>query len=163
MKEFLLVRHAKSSWDEPGLSDIERPLNKRGSKDGPRMARYLRDQNIIPDYLATSPAVRAHTTAGFFHEEFNNELKGFDVFQDLYFGSEDDILFILKTLEPSISLPAVFSHNPTLTYFANKFDTEHIDNIPTCGVVHLRSQCEVWNELDYHNTEVIDSFFPKLI
>ena len=63
MKQLLLIRHAKSDWDHPGLSDHDRPLNDRGRRDCPRMAEALRSRGITPDLIVTSTAVRAATTA----------------------------------------------------------------------------------------------------
>ena len=62
MKTLLLMRHAKSSWDNPGLRDFDRPLNERGLKAAPLMGRYLRAQGIAPDLIVSSPAQRAQQT-----------------------------------------------------------------------------------------------------
>ncbi len=62
MKTLIIVRHAKSSWDNPDLKDIERPLNDRGEKDAPKMAKRLKEREITPDLLLSSPAVRAIET-----------------------------------------------------------------------------------------------------
>jgi len=63
MKRLYLVRHAKSSWDHPGLEDFDRPLNKRGMRDAPKMGEYLAEQRILPQIIVSSPARRAHATA----------------------------------------------------------------------------------------------------
>ncbi len=63
MKTLLVQRHAKSSWKDPGLDDHDRPLNKRGKKDGPRMGRLVREEDLIPDLILSSTAVRAKNTA----------------------------------------------------------------------------------------------------
>jgi phosphohistidine phosphatase len=62
MKLLYLVRHAKSSWAEPGLADIDRPLNKRGKRDAPEMGRRLKERDAVPDRIVTSPAKRARGT-----------------------------------------------------------------------------------------------------
>lgn len=163
MKELLLVRHAKSSWSFPQLDDIDRPLNKRGLRDAPRMASFARAQGIIVDYIGSSPANRAYSTAEYFFKEFKSENKAFEKFQDLYFGSENDWLFIIQNTDEEVQLPAFFSHNPTITYFANQFSENHIDNVPTCGIVHLRSEVDYWKDIRYENTRVMGTFFPKTI
>jgi hypothetical protein len=66
MKTLFLVRHAKSSWDNPGVRDINRPLNERGLHDAPKMGKLIRSLGIKPDLLVSSPAKRALTTAQFF-------------------------------------------------------------------------------------------------
>lgn len=159
----LLVRHAKSSWDEPELEDMERPLNKRGKRDGPRMAAYCRNLKLIPTRLLSSPAVRAYRTAQFFHAEFHDEVSSLTKETDLYFGSEEDWLYLINELSDEVKFPAFFSHNPTITYFANKFAENHLDNVPTCGVVHLISTADCWSEVDYKNTRMDNFYFPKLV
>lgn len=77
MKTLVLVRHAKSSWDNPDWSDFERPLNKRGNRDAPFMAEVLKSKNIIPDFMISSPAIRAKSTALYFAQEL-----GFDSQKD---------------------------------------------------------------------------------
>ena len=56
------MRHAKSDWNDPGLSDKERPLNARGNDAAPQMARWLLDQSIVPDRVCCSSAVRTRET-----------------------------------------------------------------------------------------------------
>ncbi len=163
MKELILVRHAKSSWSNPGLADRDRPLNKRGNRDAPIMASFLRSKNIIPDILKSSPANRAYSTAEYFSEEFESELKDFEKYQDLYFGSENDWLFLIQNTDEKYSFPVFFSHNPTITYFSNQFTENYIENVPTCGVIHLKSEADYWKDLSFHNTKVIATYFPKLI
>jgi phosphohistidine phosphatase len=62
MKKLIIVRHAKSSWDNPDLDDFDRPLNKRGLKDAPRMGKRLKEKHITPDIMLSSPAERALAT-----------------------------------------------------------------------------------------------------
>jgi phosphohistidine phosphatase len=63
MKTLLLLRHAKSSHKDDGLDDHDRPLNKRGKHDAPRMGQLLREENLLPDYIVSSTATRARKTA----------------------------------------------------------------------------------------------------
>lgn len=163
MKQLLLVRHAKSSWADPHLRDVERPLNKRGLRDAPRMAAHLKGLNIVPDVLITSPALRTRLTAGYFAEAFDIENDQVDIQQDLYFGSDSDWLHLINELDEKIYRPAFFSHNPTITYFANHFSRDYIENVPTCGVIYLQSEADYWSKVHYDNTIVLNCFFPKLI
>ena len=79
MKQLFLIRHAKSSWDSPTLKDIDRPLNERGKKDAPSMAKRLASQKIKLDALFSSNANRALSTAQCFAEEF--DIKKNDIIQ----------------------------------------------------------------------------------
>ncbi len=163
MKQLLLVRHAKSSWSDASLQDIDRPLNGRGRRDAPFMSSYCREQGLIIDALISSPANRAYSTASHFYNEFANEIKCFDKETDLYFGSESDWLYLINNCSEDYLFPAYFSHNPTITFFANQFAEQDFDNIPTCGVVHLISSAEKWQDLGAHNTHVKNAYFPKLV
>ena len=71
MKQLLLMRHAKSSWSEGGMPDFERPLNKRGKRVAPKMARFLADQQCTPALIISSPAARAAATAKFLSESID--------------------------------------------------------------------------------------------
>ncbi|MBT8233233.1 MAG: histidine phosphatase family protein [Saprospiraceae bacterium] len=159
MKEFLLVRHAKSSWKHPHLKDKERPLNPRGERDAPRMAAYCKDNGLALTNIISSPAVRAFTTASIFSEIYGN--LDVDIETDLYFGEESDWLDIINQLDEDIKFPAFFSHNPTITYFANSFEGDYIDNVPTCGVVHIKSSANEWSEVDCRNSKIESFIYPK--
>ncbi len=161
MKKLLLVRHAKSSWKDPSLTDKERPLNNRGKRDAPFMANYVESQGITVTDIISSPAKRAYKTAVAFHEVFEGSTIQKE--SDLYFGSESDWMYIINQLDESISIPAFFSHNPTITYFANSFRNGNFDNVPTCGVISLESSSDKWKDLDYLNTRVVNAWFPKLV
>jgi len=160
MKDLLLIRHAKSSWAFPDLKDDKRPLNDRGNRDAPRMAKFCKMKGLHISHLISSPAKRAFSTAEYFHIEHNTELSQET---DLYFGDENDWMHIINNLNEDVKLPAFFSHNPTITFFANSFIGNYIENIPTCGIVHLQSKIENWSDLHYDNTEIKNIFFPKTI
>ena len=69
MKKLFLIRHGKSSWSNPDLQDFDRPLNKRGIRDAPFMAKMLVGKGVKPDLIVTSPANRAISTAKQFAAE----------------------------------------------------------------------------------------------
>ncbi len=161
MKEFFLVRHAKSSWDEPNLSDKERPLNNRGKKDAPFMAKYALDSGHKLTHIISSPARRAFTTAQAFGEVYSEMLVEINIETELYFGSEEEWLDLIVSQDESVSFPAYFSHNPTITSFANMFQHNVISNVPTCGIIHLESTVMKWNEVSMENTVVKNIYTPK--
>lgn len=159
-KSFVFIRHAKSSWAEPQLTDKERPLNKRGKRDGPFMASYCKMVGIHLDKLISSPAKRAFRTAKYFSKEFNIEVVKES---ELYFGSESDWMYLINNLNESVKFPAFFSHNPTITYFSNKLGNTFLDNVPTCGVVQFVSEATTWSQVGENNTKMINYYFPKLV
>ncbi len=161
MKTFYLVRHAKSSWDNPKLRDIERPLNERGLNDAPFMAKLMRSKGVKPDLLVTSPAIRALTTAAYFKNELSVEGEDLWVRDEIYEAITNTIVDIINTLPEDCGTAMIFGHNPTFTNVANLFSDKFIDNIPTCGVVCVKSEAASWPEVSSENSEVVATFFPK--
>jgi phosphohistidine phosphatase len=115
MKTLLLIRHAKSSWDAPGLSDFDRPLNERGKKDAPEMAKRLKDKDIAIDLLVSSPARRARKTAKYFAEEFDVKKEDIKLVDDLYSATSLAFQKTVAELNDKADTVAIFSHNPGLT------------------------------------------------
>lgn len=163
MKTILLVRHAKSSWDNDSLTDIERPLNERGLKDAPFMAKLLGSKHIAPDLIVSSPAIRALTTAAYFKNALGVEGEDMWVRDEIYEAMTVTITNLINTLPESASTVMLFGHNPTFTSVANQFSTRYIDNIPTCGVVKIESTATNWADFSPQNAMVVETFFPKEI
>lgn len=161
MRYLFLIRHAKSSWDIPGLRDFDRPLNDRGLHDAPRMAELLRSQNIQPDLIVSSPAKRAITTARFFAEGLGMASEAIVQKPDIYDAFATDILQIVRELPDLSRTVFLFGHNPTFTDVANRFTDQYISNIPTCGVVCIESSAARWSDFNADNARVIAHFFPK--
>jgi len=161
MRTLFLIRHAKSSWDNPGLRDFNRPLNSRGVHDAPKMANFLAKQSVEPDLLLSSPAKRALTTALFFAGAFGIGDEAVIQEQGIYEAAPADILQIIHRLPDSARTVLLFGHNPTLTDVANRFSEDFIDNIPTCGIVQIESEADSWKAFDEGNAAVKKRFFPK--
>ncbi len=161
MKTLYLVRHAKSSWDNNNLRDIERPLNERGLQDAPTMAKLMQSKGVQPDLLVSSPAIRALTTAAYFKLALGVEGEDFWVRDEIYEAMTATIQHLIETLPESANIVMLVGHNPTFTSLANLFTKDYIDNIPTCGVVCIRSEAATWPEFSKKNSEVVGKFFPK--
>jgi phosphohistidine phosphatase len=161
MRSLYLIRHAKSSWDHPGLRDFERPLNERGHRDAPEMARLLRDMGIRPDLIVSSPAKRALTTAQYFAQVFGVADEALLREEDIYEASMYDILNVIRALPDEARTVFLFGHNPSLTDTANQFSQQYIPNVPTCGVVQLETNIERWADFQKNNTRLVQCFFPK--
>lgn len=146
MKRILIIRHAKSSWDYPELSDFERPLNKRGKRDLPDMSHRLRNQNFTIDLFLSSPAKRAMATAIGHASAY--EVQASQIVQDkrLYHASSREIQNIIAETKNSIQSLAIFGHNPGLTDLIN--DLSHFDlwNLPTCGICVIDLAIDSWSE-----------------
>ena len=148
MKTLFLVRHAKSSWDNAALSDEERPLNKRGEQDAPRMGKRLVSRGVTPDILISSPAVRAYSTAVKIAAEIGYPKEAIKVSDKLYFEGSGGMLDVIHSLKPEINVAMLFSHNPTITELINDLANTTIDNVPTCGVAEIRFDIETWESVD---------------
>jgi phosphohistidine phosphatase len=165
MKTLYLIRHAKSSWDDPNQGDFERPLNKRGKKDAPVMARRLKERRVIPDFMITSPATRAYETCKEFAKILGFDKDNIKTEKRLYHANEDQILNVLRDLKErerdEEEVVFLFGHNPGLTEFANLLLHESIDNIPTCGVVKAQLNINLWKEAGFGCGKLIFFDFPK--
>lgn len=161
MKTLLLVRHAKSSWDSAHTPDIERPLNDRGKKDAPVMAKRLRKAGIHPDRLVSSPARRARHTAELFARELEVDKKEIDIRTELYHAQPSTFQQVIAGLNDEDQTVALFSHNPGITEFANSLGSMRVDNMPTCAVFVVRCGCEKWTEFLSGSLEFVSFDYPK--
>ncbi len=161
MKTLYLVRHAKSSWDDPSLSDFDRPLNKRGERNAPNMAKRLKERNVLPDMLLSSPANRALTTCKVFARILGFDKEKIETNRSLYHAGEDSILNIIRKTPPFVKTLFVFGHNPGFTDFANELMNERISNIPTSGIVGCTLPIESWGEIDWGKGKMFLFDFPK--
>jgi phosphohistidine phosphatase len=162
LKTLILVRHAKSDWGDPSLSDIDRPLNQRGKKDAPEMAKRLKERNLGLDAFITSPAKRARKTAQVFFKEFELKKERFIEEPGLYGASEAEFYEVIKNVKDKFDCIALFSHNPGLTDFANRLTETRIDNIPTSGIFAVKADCKNWSEFREAKKEFLFFDYPKL-
>ena len=161
MKTVILVRHAKSSWDYPDLRDIERPLNNRGLRDAPFMAKMLTENGVIPDAIYSSPAVRALTTATFFKNAFGLDGEDILIRDEIYEAMPSQILRLIQMMPEKHSMVMLFGHNPTFTSVANMFSKSYIGNVPTCGIVQIEASINNWSEFREHTGDVTAFYYPK--
>jgi phosphohistidine phosphatase len=161
MRSLFLIRHAKSSWDNPTLRDFQRPLNERGLVIAPQMAALLFREKIVPDLLVTSPARRALDTSRFFAvvNGFGDEQLVRE--EDIYEASPVQLLRVISRLPESANTVFLFGHNPTMTDVANVYAAKPIDNIPTCGIVQIDTTAATWSEMFEGNARVVKTWFPK--
>ena len=161
MRTLCFVRHAKSSWDDPALADIDRPLNSRGKRDGPSMAARMKEMHVVPDLIVTSPAKRAKRTAKYFQKAFEIPPANFVEDLSLYDATPDDIVAVVQHLDNSKHHVFIFGHNPTLTFLANRFPGVRIDNVPTCGIFHAKTLVTSWDQWSPEISTFIGFYYPK--
>lgn len=165
MKTLYLIRHAKSSWDDPELGDFERPLNKRGKKDAPNMAKRIKEKRVTPDLMISSPATRAYDTCKEFAKVLDYDKDKIKTDKRLYHANEDQILVVIRDFKDrerdDEDVVLLFGHNPGLTEFANLLLNENIDNIPTCGVVEAQLDINRWKDAGFGCGKLKFFDFPK--
>ena len=144
MKQLLLIRHAKSDWDNPGLADIDRPLGERGKRDAPAMAHRLLDKKIRIDAFITSPAKRAAKTAKIFARELGKKKEKILFKEELYLAEPGAFFDVIADTDNDFDSIAVFSHNNGITDFANLLTDTKVDNIPTSGIFAVKADCDKW-------------------
>jgi phosphohistidine phosphatase len=162
VKRLTLVRHAKSDWSLAGQADWDRPLNKRGQRDAPEMARRLRSRRHKPDLILSSPAVRALTTATVMARELKVPATILQQDERLYLASPADVLAVIHEHGGTAKHVMVFGHNPGLTECANRLSAgEQIDNLPTCGVFTALYDLDDWSRLDWGSGQETEFDYPK--
>jgi len=163
VKTLFVIRHAKSSWDSKTLDDIERPLNDRGKRDAPRMGKRLKEKDIHPDLIISSPAKRAFSTAKRIAKILRYDKENIKVVGKLYHRDEDAMLEVLNKLKDKVSTVIMFGHNPGLTDFVNSIMSEEqdIDNVPTCGVVAFQFKADRWDQVTWGTGKMLFFDYPK--
>ncbi len=159
MKKLYLIRHAKSSWKDITLDDFDRPLNKRGKTDAPFMAQKLKDKNIYPDIIISSPAKRAKSTAKAFKKIFDTK-KQIIFDPSIYHALLDEMEEIIENMDNKYDTVFMVAHNPTI----NEFVEAHInmyENIPTCGIVGISFESKKWKDALCSNKKLLLFDYPK--
>ncbi|HEU0065288.1 MAG TPA: histidine phosphatase family protein [Flavisolibacter sp.] len=161
MKTLLLVRHAKSSWEEPGVSDIDRPLNERGKHDAPEMAKRIKNRKIKIDLFISSTAKRARRTAKYFADEWKVKKEEIVLNEELYLATPSSFINVLEKLDKKYDTVALFSHNPGITELANQLTSVRIDNMPTCSVFAIQAELNSWKDFASAEKSFLFFDYPK--
>lgn len=156
-----LIRHAKSSWADPGQDDFDRPLNERGNRDAPEMGRRLRQAGWRPDRMLASPATRAAATAKAIAVAVDYPERDIVWKPDLYLASPRAMLRELVAAADGVGHVALVAHNPGTTELAERLSGEALGNVPTCGVVRLRFDVDAWPAVGDGLGKLIDFDYPK--
>ena len=147
MKTLYLVRHAKSSWKYPKLDDFERPLNKRGRKSAPLMGEVLKELNVSPDLIISSPASRAATTARIMAAKIDYPLENIRYSESIYEFSEGALIQVVKHIDDEVVEAMIVGHNPALNAIANYLGDQSVSNIPTAGIYCLDLDIASWSNI----------------
>ncbi len=161
MKTLILIRHAKSSWDDASVTDHDRPLNERGIHDAPMMAKRLLENHIPLQACYTSTALRAKSTALFFAEAFGLQKQSISELPELYLAGVDSFKQAVNNISDNNESVALFAHNPGITHFANSLADVRLDDMPTCSVFAVKCAVNEWKEFNEAVKQFYCFSFPK--
>jgi len=161
MKTLYLLRHAKSSWDDPELKDFERPLSERGFHDAPIMGARFKQRGVKPCRIISSPALRAKTTAKLIAEAIDFPVDDITSNPELYFAGTGMFLKAASLVDESCDAAMLVGHNPAITEFANVMANTDIDNIPTCGLVEISLDIDSWSDIEMGIGTLVEFDYPK--
>lgn len=156
----LILRHAKSSWDDAFTDDWERPLTERGVRDATRVGHLLQRLSLVPDLIVTSDAIRAQATARGVADAAGYAGKVV-LSPSLYHAKPHAVIEVLRSV-PAGAARAIMivAHNPGLEELVTQLTGEQID-LPTAALVNLSVDVDEWSNLDFSTTvRVIDSWRP---
>jgi phosphohistidine phosphatase len=160
MKKLYLIRHAKSSWKDMTLKDFDRPLNSRGKQNAPFMGNILKERNISPDLILSSPAKRAKKTAKIIANmiEYPHKITYDKKIYDYHFDELDEIVHSIDDKYDSVFL---VGHNPSLNIFVDDY-VGFLDNIPTCGIVAIEFDVRKWKKISAKKAKIDFFIYPKM-
>ncbi|MEM6641029.1 MAG: histidine phosphatase family protein [Pseudomonadota bacterium] len=161
MKTLLLMRHAKSSWDDDQLPDHARPLNDRGRRDVPTIGDRLSQRELYPDMILSSSAVRARTTAALVAPYVNLPADRVAVTDDLYMANTDIYLSLVQLADTNVDTLMLVAHNPGITEFASSLTDAAIDHMPTASVFICRFDVAAWHEVEPGTGRYVAFEYPK--
>lgn len=144
MRTLYLVRHAKSSWADPGMADFDRPLNERGRRNAPFMAAHFAQRGEPVDLIVSSPANRAVTTARFFADALHLPPAGIRLEQGIYDASCGRLLSVVNALPTDARRVMLFGHNPGLSELAHYLDPCWTAVLSTCCIVRIDLLLDEW-------------------
>jgi phosphohistidine phosphatase len=160
MKTLFLVRHAKSSRDDPMLPDKERPLNDRGRRDAPRMGERLAKHDVKPDLIVSSPALRALATAEIIAKKLDYKAGHIVVDERLYAASAEDVLKLIRELGEKSKRVMLFGHNPAFAELAHRLSNT-ITDMPTCAVAEFAFDIKSWSDVGKRAPAKVMLHHPK--
>ena len=166
MKYILLLRHAKSSWEDLSLDDYERPLSKRGLEDAPKMGKFLRNVTYKPEYIVSSPAKRAEQTTKLCLEGMEGDEDLVKWEQGLYFQTVNKYIEAIKQAPSDVEKIMIVGHNPLIEATATLLcggKEKTAFRVPTAGLICLQSYAIHWDDIKPNNCDVKWMMIPKIL
>jgi phosphohistidine phosphatase len=162
MKTIVLVRHAKSSWKDLSLDDFDRPLNKRGKRNAPLMGKRLKERQIMPDLILSSPAKRARKTATAIAQKIGYPKKKIVFDDNMYHASVRYLFEMVRNLDDKHGTIMLFGHNPDFNDLADMLLKRNpVHNIVTTGVYCIKFNVDQWQKVREGKGESVFFDYPK--
>lgn len=159
MKKLVIIRHAKATH-ESGFADFERPLTPNGMHDAAVMAGRLKENNMQPQMLVSSPALRTISTANIFSQHLGlptaEEIKG------IYEADVYDLIQIVSELPDSLDCVGMVGHNPGLGQLLYYF-TGELKDFPTCAIAVIGFDITTWIAVEAKSGKLVYYDYPKNI
>ncbi len=145
MKTLLLLRHAKSSKDDPLLKDIDRPLNERGTNDAKLIGKFVKKKKISPGLVLSSPAKRARQTAELFALASGLKIEPtYD--QRIYESSVRRLLEVLTEVQDTVTTVVLVGHNPEFEELCESL-TGEAHRLPTAALSCIGLRTQKWSKV----------------
>jgi len=154
------MRHAKSSWDDSSLRDFDRPLNQRGRRDAPVMGQYLDKLGLSPDFIISSPALRAKQTVQYIKEIFKLSEDALQWNDDLYYKGCETYLETIRNAPERINTLLIAGHNPSVEEVIAHLSGKKLD-ITTANIACFESGAETWGSVTAESSEFKWLIRPK--
>jgi len=158
MKQLLLIRHAKSSWEDTSLPDLDRPLNKRGKKEASSLGKLLKEKQIIPQLLVSSPAKRAKKTAIKIARELDYKKRNIQTSDYIYSERIPDIIHFIHSIPKTQNKVFIVGHSPCLLLLANHLVGSQCNHLKTCGFILIEFKIKSWTEVAENTGKIITLF-----
>lgn len=163
MKTLYIVRHAKSSWDNPDLPDKNRPITRKGIERLHKCLKVLTSYNTAPELIISSPALRTYETALVLAEGLGYNKNAIIQNNEFYDACKNDLLDFIYCLSDKINSVMLVGHNPTVTSLSNFFLEEKLDWLPTSGIVSISFETESWSNIHLASKKTNFVIIPKNI
>jgi phosphohistidine phosphatase len=166
MKRLFLLRHAKSSWDDPHLADHDRPLARRGRNAAKQIASYMKDKSFEPSIVLCSSALRARQTWEIVAPAFPRRTV-IEIDPSLYQAGNEELISQLRHIPRGASSVLLIGHNPALQELVLRLASENEqlqlvrEKFPTAALAVLEAPINDWEELEFATTELADFVTPK--
>ena len=159
MKILYLLRHAKSSWDDPDISDFDRPLNERGNKSAPLMGKMMAKRSFIPDIVISSPANRAKSTAELVMKAAGaSPVMVFD--EQIYEASPQTLLRVIADIDDQYDSAMVVGHNPGMEGLVRCL-TSNLTPMPTAALAVIALDATSWKDAGGQSGKLVEAIKPK--